>query len=156
MMNVVEIQHGGGPEAGGQQRPEDTSGDITWNFSSSNFLGDNRKRGRYQHGLNVWARGLCKEEFQKIYRLRIVTGVGEVLCRGGSCGKLISGIEWTGTPATGTLMTAGGLERASATTFSEPGVCLRSEVNSEMYARWRCWRADCGGEMRVMAATSGL
>ncbi len=29
-------------------------------------------------------------------------------------------------------------------------------MNSEMYARWRCWRADCGGETRVMAATSGL
>jgi hypothetical protein len=29
MMNVVKRQHGGGPEAGGQQRPEDTSGDIT-------------------------------------------------------------------------------------------------------------------------------
>jgi hypothetical protein len=29
MMNVVQGQHGGDSEAGGQQRPEDTSGDIT-------------------------------------------------------------------------------------------------------------------------------
>ena len=28
--------------------------------------------------------------------------------------------------------TVGGLDRASATTFSGPGVCLRSVVNSEM------------------------
>ena len=80
----------------------------------------------------------------------------EAVGRGGSDGKLTSGIEWTGKPATGTFMTLGGLERASATTFSEPGVCLRSVVNSEMYARWRCWRADCGGVTRTMAATRGL
>jgi hypothetical protein len=29
MMNVVQRPNGGGPEAGGQQRPEDPSGDIT-------------------------------------------------------------------------------------------------------------------------------
>ncbi len=85
-----------------------------------------------------------------------VTGVGEAGCHGGSDGKLSGGIEWTGKPATGTLMTVGGLERASATTFSASGVCLRSVVNSEMQARWRCWRADCGGVTRVMAATSSL
>ncbi len=60
------------------------------------------------------------------------TEVGGVVFRGGSDGKLTSGIEWTGKPATGTFMSPGGLERASATTFSAPGVCLRSVVNSEM------------------------
>ncbi len=74
----------------------------------------------------------------------------------GAGGKLSGGIERTGKPVAGISNTGGGLERASATTFSEPGVCLRSVVNSEMYARWRCWRADCGGVTRVMAATSGL
>ncbi len=58
--------------------------------------------------------------------------VGGVVCHGGSDGKLTSGIEWTGKPATGTFISAGGLERALATTFSVPGVCLRSVVNSEM------------------------
>jgi hypothetical protein len=29
MMNVVQGQNGGGPEAGGQKRPEDTGRDIT-------------------------------------------------------------------------------------------------------------------------------
>jgi hypothetical protein len=74
---------------------------------------------------------------------------------GGGDGKR-GGIERIDKPEESTPTTGGGLERASATTFSEPGVCLRSVVNSETYARWRCWRADCGGETRVMAATSGL
>ncbi len=73
------------------------------------------------------------------------------VCRGGSDGKR-GGIERTGKPC----VSAGGLESASATTFSEPGVCLMLVVNSEMYAKWRCWRADCGGVTRTMAATSGL
>ena len=59
------------------------------------------------------------------------------------------GIDRTGKPFVAGVEldndTVGGLDRASATTFSEPGVCLRSVVNSEMYARCRCWRADCGG-----------
>ena len=80
----------------------------------------------------------------------------EAAGRGGPDDKLTSGIEWTGKPEEGTSNCEGGLERASATTFSEPGVCLRSVVNSEMYARCRCWRADCGGVTRTMAATSGL
>ena len=59
---------------------------------------------------------------------------------GGGDGKR-GGIERIDKPEESTPTTGGGLERASATTFSEPGVCLRSVVNSEMYARWRCWRA---------------
>jgi hypothetical protein len=62
-------------------------------------------------------------------------GAGGAVCRGDSCCKLISGIERTGKPVAGISNTGGGLERASATTFSEPGVCLRSVLNSEMYAR---------------------
>ncbi len=46
------------------------------------------------------------------------------------------GTERTGKPSAATL--GGGLESASATTFSDPGVCLISVVNSEMYARWHC------------------
>jgi hypothetical protein len=76
---------------------------------------------------------------------------------GGSDG---GGIDRTGKPAVAGVQldndTAGGLDRASATTFSDPGVCLRSVVNSDTKARWRCWRADCGGVTRVMDATRGL
>ncbi len=73
---------------------------------------------------------------------------------GGGDGKMRGGTERTGKPSAATL--GGGLESASATTISDPGVCLISVVNSEMYARWRCCRADCGGVTRTMAATSGL
>ena len=34
----------------------------------------------------------------------------------------------------------GGRERESATTFATPGVWRISDVNSEIYASWRCWR----------------
>jgi hypothetical protein len=74
MMYVVKRPDGGGPEAGGQKRPEDTSGNITQNFGGTNLFGHNRKRGRNQHGLNVWARGLRKGELQEIYGLRIGDG----------------------------------------------------------------------------------
>ena len=49
-----------------------------------------------------------------------------------------------------------GLDSASATTFSVPGVWRISVVNSEMYAKCRCWRADQGGDTRTIAETSGL
>ena len=80
---------------------------------------------------------------------------------GGSGGSDGGGIDRTGKPFVAGVeldnnTAGGGLDRASATTLSEPGVCLRSVVNSEMYARCRCWRADCGGVTRTMAATSGL
>jgi hypothetical protein len=80
---------------------------------------------------------------------------------GGVCGGSDGGgIDSTGIPAVAGVQldndTAGGLDRASATTFSDPGVCLRSVVNSDTKARWRCWRADCGGVTRVMEATRGL
>jgi hypothetical protein len=80
----------------------------------------------------------------------------KAVCRGGSGGKLTGGIARTGKPEEGTPNSGGGLERASATTFSVPGVCLRSNVNSDTKARCRCWRADCGGVTRVMEATRGL
>jgi hypothetical protein len=54
---------------------------------------------------------------------------GGAVCGGGD-GKLRGGIERTGKPSAATL--GGGLESASATTFSDPGVCLMSVVNSEM------------------------
>jgi hypothetical protein len=40
---------------------------------------------------------------------------------------------------------------ASATTFCGPGTCLKSVVNSEMYAIWRTCRADQSGETRFIA-----
>jgi hypothetical protein len=52
---------------------------------------------------------------------------------GGSDG---GGIDRTGKPSVAGVKldnnTVGGLDRASATTFSDPGVCLMSVVNSEM------------------------
>ena len=53
---------------------------------------------------------------------------------GGSDG---GGIDRTGKPAVAGVQldnntAGGGLDRASATTFSDPGVCLMSVVNSEM------------------------
>ena len=46
--------------------------------------------------------------------------------------------------------------RASATMLAVPEVWRISEVNSAIYERWRCWRADQGGDTRSMAATRGL
>jgi len=51
--------------------------------------------------------------------------------------------------------TGDGRLRASATTFLGPGTCLKSVVNSEMYASWRTCLADQGAETRLMAKVSG-
>jgi hypothetical protein len=40
MVNVVEGQNGGGPETGGQERPESTCRNITQNFNSANLFGN--------------------------------------------------------------------------------------------------------------------
>ncbi len=45
---------------------------------------------------------------------------------------------------------------ALATTFSWPGVCLMSDVNSAMKECCCRWRADHGGVVRNMDVTSGL
>jgi hypothetical protein len=50
----------------------------------------------------------------------------------------------------------GGWLNASATTFSWPGVCLMSDVNSVMKESCRCWPADHGGVVRNRDVTSGL
>jgi hypothetical protein len=50
----------------------------------------------------------------------------------------------------------GGRLKASATTFSWPGVCRMSDVNSAMKESCRCWRADHGGVVRNRDVTSGL
>ena len=42
-----------------------------------------------------------------------------------------------GKESVGTAEGGGGRERASATTFSAPGVCLMSEVNSAISDSWR-------------------
>ncbi len=50
----------------------------------------------------------------------------------------------------------GGPLKALATTFSWPGVCLMSDVNSVMKESCRCWRADHGGVVRNRDVTYGL
>ncbi len=50
----------------------------------------------------------------------------------------------------------GGQPKASATTFSWPGVCLMSNVNSAMKDSCRCWRVDQGGVVRNRDVTGGL
>jgi hypothetical protein len=50
----------------------------------------------------------------------------------------------------------GGRLRASATTFSWPGVCRMSVVNLAMKESCCCWRADHGGVVRNRDVTSGL
>jgi hypothetical protein len=46
--------------------------------------------------------------------------------------------------------------KASATTFSWPGVCLMSNVNSPMKESCCCWQADHGGVVRNRDVTNGL
>jgi len=46
--------------------------------------------------------------------------------------------------------------KASATTFSWPGVCLISDVNSAMKESCHCWQADHGGVVRNRDVTNGL
>jgi hypothetical protein len=100
--------------------------------------------------------GCAKESSKKSVGCASAAGTGEAVRRGGSDGELGGGIERTGKPSAETLTTVGVLERASATTLSETGVCLRSVVNSDTKARCRCCRADCSGVTRVMEGTRGL
>jgi hypothetical protein len=46
--------------------------------------------------------------------------------------------------------------KASATSFSWPGVCLMSDVNSARKESCRCWRAHHGGIVRNREVMSGL
>jgi hypothetical protein len=62
--------------------------------------------------------------------------------------------RWLG--GSGCAAAVGGRLKASATTFSWPGVCLMSDVNSAMKESCRCWRADHGGVVRNRDVTSGL
>jgi hypothetical protein len=70
----------------------------------------------------------------------LAVGAGEIGCAVGDC-----------------CAAAGGHQlKASATTFSWPGVCLVSDVNSAMKDSCRCWRADQGVVARNRDVTSGL
>jgi hypothetical protein len=71
MMYVVQRPYGGGSEAGGQKRSEDTCRYISQNFNHTHLLGDYRQRRRGKHGLNIWARRLDTSEFCEINGLRI-------------------------------------------------------------------------------------
>ena len=55
----------------------------------------------------------------------------------------------------GEIPDEGGRERESATTFAAPEVWRISDVNSEMYASWRCWQEDQGGETLERVETRG-
>jgi hypothetical protein len=46
--------------------------------------------------------------------------------------------------------------KASATTFSWPGVCLIYDMNSAMKESCHCWQADHGGVVRNRDVTNGL
>jgi hypothetical protein len=56
----------------------------------------------------------------------------------------------------GCAVAEGGRLKGSATTFSWPGVCLMSDVNSTMKESCRYWRADHGDVVRNRDVTSGL
>jgi hypothetical protein len=133
----------------GRKTPVDTSPKTS---AAPTFLETTDNEGETSIAWTSGQEGWAKESSMKSTGCASAAAAGG---GGGGDGKR-GGIERIDKPEESTPTTGGGLERASATTFSEPGVCLRSVVNSETYARWRCWRADCGGETRVMAATSGL
>jgi hypothetical protein len=81
--------------------------------------------------------GWAKESSMKSMGCASAAATCKAVCRGGSGGKLTGGIERSGKPEEGASNRKGGLEKASATTFSVPGVCLRSVVNSDTKARCR-------------------
>ncbi len=54
------------------------------------------------------------------------------------------------------MAAAGGRLKALGTTFSWPGVCLLSDVNSAMKESCCSWRADHGGVVRNRDVTNGL
>jgi hypothetical protein len=62
--------------------------------------------------------------------------------------------RWLGSG--GCAAAEGGRLKASATTFSWPGVCRMSDVNSAMKESCCCWRVDHGGVVRNRDVTSGL
>jgi hypothetical protein len=151
----------------GLKTPVETSPKTS---TAPTFLETTDKEGEASIACTSGQEGWAKESsWKSMGRASAVTGEPAVAgveldnntAGGGSGGPDGGGIDRTGKPFVAGVRldnntAGGGLERASATTFSEPGVCLRSVVNSEMYARCRCWRADCGGVTRTMAATSGL
>ncbi len=67
-------------------------------------------------------------------------GAGEIGCAVGGC----------------CAAAGGGRPKAAATTFSWPGVCLMSDVNSAMKDSCRCWRVDQGGVVRNRDVPSDL
>jgi hypothetical protein len=80
----------------------------------------------------VWTsgqEGCAKASSMKSMGCASAAAAGRAGC-GGGVGKVGGGIESTGKLSAATM--GGGLESASATTFSDPGVCLMSVVNSEM------------------------
>ena len=83
----------------------------------------------------AWTSG--QEGWAKASSVKSMGCASAATAGGGVCGSSDGGvgvgIDRTGKPSSvETFTMAGGLERASETTFSAPGVCLRSVVNSEM------------------------
>ncbi len=60
--------------------------------------------------------------------------------------------RWLG----GCAVAEDGRLKVSTTTFSWPGVCLMSDVNSVMKESCRCWQAVHRGVVRNRDVTSGL
>ena len=65
--------------------------------------------------------------------------------------------DWTGMEERWNGLVSGfGQERASATTFSLPGIWTTELVNSARYARCLCWQADLWGLVLNKAWVNGL
>ncbi len=92
-------------------------------------------------GFSECSFGSYKKGWTKASSVKSMGCASAATAGGGVCGDSDGGagvgIDRIGKPSVETFTMAGGLDRASATTLSEPGVCLRSVVNSDTKARWR-------------------
>jgi hypothetical protein len=116
----------------GLKTPVDTSPKTS---TAPTFLETTDNEGEASIAWTSGQEGWAKESSMKSMGCASAAATCKAVCRGGSGGKLAGGIERTGKPEEGASNSEGGLDRASATTFSAPGVCLRSVVNSDTKAR---------------------
>ncbi len=108
----------------GRKTPVETSPKTS---AAPTFLETTDNEGETSIAWTSGQEGWAKESSMKSMGCASAAAVGGGGCGGGD-GKLRGGTERTGKPSATTL--GGGLESASATTFSDPGVCLISVVNS--------------------------
>ncbi len=128
----------------GQKTPVETSPKTS---AAPTLLETTNNEGETSIAWTSGQEGWAKESSMKSMGCASAAAVGG---GGGGDGKLRGGTERTDKPSSTTL--GGGLESASATTFSDPGVCLISVVNSEMLLARRLRRrdADHGGDERFV------